>query len=260
MVLNFGRKIAEGAPKPVMNSPRGPAKSISASRPAIRWRFCRRSDSTAFYGDFQALLRHRYACSMTARRIAIIGANGAGKSTLPEGRSPGSSGRAPTASASTAARSAACRPRTSSSSASRWCPEGRRLFPSLTVEENLLIGALRPQLARDLVARRVYALFPILTRAATRRQRRAVRRAAADGRDRPRADVQPAPAALRRNQPRPGADRHQRHLRGAARRSRRRAPAVVLVEQDIVQAMKAADRVYCFQEGRLSLCRPAARR
>lgn len=29
--------------------------------------------------------------------------------------------------------------------------------------------------------------------------------------------------------------------------------SVVLVEQDIVQAMKAADRVYCFQEGRVSL-------
>ena len=29
--------------------------------------------------------------------------------------------------------------------------------------------------------------------------------------------------------------------------------SVVLVEQDIVQAMKVADRVYCFQEGRLSL-------
>ena len=29
--------------------------------------------------------------------------------------------------------------------------------------------------------------------------------------------------------------------------------SVVLVEQDIVQAMEVADRVYCFQEGRLSL-------
>ena len=35
--------------------------------------------------------------------------------------------------------------------------------------------------------------------------------------------------------------------------------SVVLVEQDIVQAMKVADRVYCFQEGRLSLAgRPAS--
>ncbi|HXE86072.1 MAG TPA: ATP-binding cassette domain-containing protein, partial [Hyphomicrobiaceae bacterium] len=29
--------------------------------------------------------------------------------------------------------------------------------------------------------------------------------------------------------------------------------SVILVEQDIVQALKVADRVYCFQEGRLAL-------
>ena len=38
----------------------------------------------------------------------------------------------------------------------------------------------------------------------------------------------------------------------------RTAPASILVEQDIAQAMKVADRVYCFQEGRVSLSgRPA---
>jgi branched-chain amino acid transport system ATP-binding protein len=29
--------------------------------------------------------------------------------------------------------------------------------------------------------------------------------------------------------------------------------SLILVEQDIVQAMQAADRVYCFQEGRMAL-------
>ena len=29
--------------------------------------------------------------------------------------------------------------------------------------------------------------------------------------------------------------------------------SIVVVEQDIVQAMKVADRVYCFQEGRMTL-------
>lgn len=29
--------------------------------------------------------------------------------------------------------------------------------------------------------------------------------------------------------------------------------SIILVEQDIVQALAVADRVYCFQEGRLSL-------
>jgi branched-chain amino acid transport system ATP-binding protein len=40
---------------------------------------------------------------------------------------------------------------------------------------------------------------------------------------------------------------------GALPQIKAEGTSVVLVEQDIVQAMKAADRVYCFQEGRLSL-------
>ena len=43
-------------------------------------------------------------------------------------------------------------------------PEGRRLFPKLTVEENLLLGAFRPQ-ARGAIARNrafCYEVFPVL--------------------------------------------------------------------------------------------------
>ena len=43
-------------------------------------------------------------------------------------------------------------------------PEGRRLFPKLTVEENLLLGAFRP-LARGAIARNLafcYEAFPVL--------------------------------------------------------------------------------------------------
>ena len=43
-------------------------------------------------------------------------------------------------------------------------PEGRRLFPKLTVEENLLLGAFRPQ-ARDRIQKSlafVHELFPVL--------------------------------------------------------------------------------------------------
>ena len=44
-------------------------------------------------------------------------------------------------------------------------PEGRRLFPKLTVEENLLLGAFRKQ-ARATMARNLdfsYETFPVLT-------------------------------------------------------------------------------------------------
>src|SRR5690242_21431324 len=93
---------------------------------------------TAFYGDFQALFGVSLAVARGAV-VAIIGANGAGKSTLlksvaglmparrdavvfdgePIGHLPAHR---------VVARGIAL------------VPEGRRLFPSLTVEENLLIG------------------------------------------------------------------------------------------------------------------------
>jgi branched-chain amino acid transport system ATP-binding protein len=44
-------------------------------------------------------------------------------------------------------------------------PEGRRLFPKLTVEENLLLGAFRPQARADIAKNLAFAyeIFPILT-------------------------------------------------------------------------------------------------
>ena len=93
----------------------------------------------SFYGDFQAL----YGADIEVDRgriVAVIGANGAGKSTLLntlvglnaaprdavrfEGQAIG--GEAPY---KIVKRGLAL------------VPEGRRLFPSLSVEENLLIGA-----------------------------------------------------------------------------------------------------------------------
>jgi branched-chain amino acid transport system ATP-binding protein len=43
-------------------------------------------------------------------------------------------------------------------------PEGRRLFPKLTVEENLLLGAFRPQARAQIAKNRSFAfeLFPTL--------------------------------------------------------------------------------------------------
>ena len=103
-------------------------------------------------------------------------------------------------------------------------PEGRRLFPSLSVEENLLIGG---QLGRKgpWSLETVYRLFPVLDGAPQRALDLALRRPAADGGDRAGADVQPRPDPLRRDQPRPRADRHPRHLCRAPGRHRRAAPA-----------------------------------
>lgn len=49
-----------------------------------------------------------------------------------------------------------------------------------------------------------------------------------------------------------------REIYGSVPLIRERGTALVVIEQDIAQALKVADRVYCFQEGRVSLSgRPA---
>jgi branched-chain amino acid transport system ATP-binding protein len=44
-----------------------------------------------------------------------------------------------------------------------------------------------------------------------------------------------------------------RDIYAALPRIKETGTSVIVVEQDIVQALQVADRVYCFQEGRLSL-------
>ena len=76
-------------------------------------------------------------------------------------------------------------------------PEGRRLFPTMSVRENLEIGAYR---RTDAAAvrddfERVLRLFSRAARAARRPRHGAFRRPAADGGDRSCADVGPEAAA-----------------------------------------------------------------
>src|SRR5713226_4524276 len=113
----------------------------------------------AFYGDFQAL----FGVSLRVARgevVAVIGANGAGKSTLLKCIAGAITSRRDTVlfegqpigdqpAHAVVARGIAL------------VPEGRRLFPSLSVEENLLIGG---QLGRwgPWSLMRIYDFFPAL--------------------------------------------------------------------------------------------------
>ena len=115
---------------------------------------------TAFYGDFQALFGITFALD-EGETVAIIGANGAGKSTFLKAIA----GVLPRPSRSHTSR----RPRFGALPAYdivklgiALVPEGRRLFPSLSVEENLLVGAYGRRARRIVGPQRIYELFPVL--------------------------------------------------------------------------------------------------
>jgi branched-chain amino acid transport system ATP-binding protein len=207
-----------------------------------------------FYGDFQAL----FDVSMQVAEgetVAVIGANGAGKSTLLRtvvglmGRTQGTvsfDGR-PLDGVPTHRRLGL---------GIAMVPEGRRIFPSLTVEENLMVGAVRGRPGRwDLGA--VLELFPALAGMRRRpgtllsggeQQMLAIGRALMAN---PRlllldeVSLGLAPLVVRRI--------YQTLPEIVAA-----GATVVVVEQDIGQALAAADRVYCLLEGRVALTGPAA--
>ena len=144
VVLVSGKKIADGKPDDGHPRPRGgeglPWPIASPSR--------RSTPPTA-----------RCACSRTCRSrvnggetVVLLGTNGNGKSTLDEMRHGHRARRAPAASSprSTARRTTWSAARTEEivDLGIALVPEGRRLFPRLTVEENLLLGAFRKQGAR----------------------------------------------------------------------------------------------------------------
>jgi branched-chain amino acid transport system ATP-binding protein len=205
---------------------------------------------TAFYGDFQAL----YGIDTSlddGETIAIIGANGAGKSTFLKAIAGLIRGTADSVlldgtpiGASPAARIVKL--------GIALVPEGRRLFPSLTVEENLLIGGHGRKIAGPWTLDRVYSLFPVL------KQRRASATPTLSGGQQQMAAIGRAlmsnPRVLLCDEISLGlAPIIVADIYAALPQIKAEGTSVVLVEQDIVQAMKVADRVYCFQEGRLSL-------
>jgi branched-chain amino acid transport system ATP-binding protein len=205
---------------------------------------------TAFYGDFQALYGIDTMLDQ-GETIAIIGANGAGKSTFLKavaGLIQGAADSVVLDGVPIGARPASDILKLGIA----LVPEGRRLFPSLTVEENLRIGGYGRKMRGPWTLGRVYSLFPFLkerqssatpTLSGGQQQMAAIGRALMSN---PRVllcdeiSLGLAPIII--------AD-----VYAALPQIKAEGTSVVLVEQDIVQAMKVADRVYCFQEGRLSL-------
>jgi branched-chain amino acid transport system ATP-binding protein len=201
------------------------------------------------YGDFQAL----WGVSVRVEpggTLAIIGANGAGKSTLLgaiAGSRPLTSG-----SISFGGRDVSKLPAHARVALGiTLVPEGRRLFPSLTVEENLTVGAFRRR-EGPWSLNRVYELLPIV---ANLRQRRAnqlsggEQQAVAIGRA-----LMNNPSLLLLDEVSLGlAPVIVQSLYAILPDVSAEGTTVLLVEQDVGQALAAADRVQCLLEGRVTL-------
>ena len=204
---------------------------------------------TARYGDFQAL----FGVDITldaGQTVAIIGANGAGKTTLM--RSIAGVLRNAPDQVLFEGRAVGALPADEITGLGiAMVPEGRRLFPSLSVEENLLIGAYGGRTGVwGLEA--VYGLFPIL------RERRSSPGTALSGGQQQMVAIGRAlmsnPRVLLCDEISLGlAPVVIRDIYAALPRIKDAGASVVLVEQDIGQAMKVSDHVYCMMEGRVTL-------
>ena len=205
---------------------------------------------TAFYGDFQALFGVDIALD-AGETIAIIGANGAGKTTLLRSitgiLTNGSEqvmfegdGIGEEAPPDILARGIAM------------VPEGRKLFPSLSVEENLLIGCYGRKAEGIWNLASIYELFPVLA------ERRNSPATALSGGQQQMVAIGRAlmsnPRVLLCDEISLGlAPVVIRDIYNVFPRIKQSGASIVVVEQDIGQALKVADRVYCMMEGRVTL-------
>ena len=205
-----------------------------------------------YYRDFQAL----WGVSLEAREgdiISVIGANGAGKSTLLNtiaGLMTPQAGTVEFLGESInhlSAHQAVARQ-------IALVPEGRRIFPRLTVYENLVMGSYTPRSRphKDDNLRKVHELFPRLkerslqmaiTLSGGEQQMLAVGRAMMSEPKLLLCDelsLGLAPVIIK--------DIYQR-----LRKINQEGITIVLVEQDIRQSLKVANRAYVMLEGRVAL-------
>ncbi|WP_299769981.1 ABC transporter ATP-binding protein [uncultured Tateyamaria sp.] len=203
----------------------------------------------AHYGDFQAL----YGIDMDIHAgevVAIIGANGAGKTTLMRSIS-GLMSNAPEQVRFKSEGIGTLRADEVAYRGIALVPEGRQLFPSLSVEENLLLGG---KVARPgpWSLGKVYDLFPVL------KERRSQASTSLSG------GQQQMVAIGRALMANPEVILFDEISLGLApviiKTIYDALPGIIgggmtalVVEQDISKALEVSSRVFCLQEGRVSL-------
>jgi branched-chain amino acid transport system ATP-binding protein len=203
----------------------------------------------AFYGDLQAIYGVSFRVN-AGESVALLGANGAGKSTFLKslvglmdqrrGAIRFEGADISSTPAEEISRLGLC-----------LVPEGRLLFESLNVEENLLMGAVNGRIGSWNLAR-VYKLFPVLRECRRRRPK------SLSGGQQQMVSIARAlmsnPRLLLCDEISLGlAPVVVNEIYASFTDVLAEGTALVLVEQDVKRAVTSVDRIYCLLKGRVTL-------
>jgi branched-chain amino acid transport system ATP-binding protein len=215
-----------------------------AGRPLLEVR-----DLTVHHGQLQAL--HEVSLRVSEGEVyAMIGANGAGKSTLLRaiaGLDAPTSGSVLLDGADVTR----VRPERRVAAGIVMVPEGRRLFPSLTLEENLLVGGAYARQGPWNIGR-IYELFGWM------RERRTQSAAQLSGGEQQAVAIGRAlvanPRVLLLDEASLGlAPVVVRRIYSLVPELLASGVTILLVEQDVSQVLRVATRIHCLLEGRTTL-------
>jgi branched-chain amino acid transport system ATP-binding protein len=270
-VIDFGKLLVEGTPEEVRQNrdvvaaylgtgelsagakatPGAASKTAATQTPVLEVK-----ELDVRYGAVPAL--RSISLSVADNGItAIIGANGAGKTTLlstVSGIVAAHKGQILYQGADVTRLS--CEQRVTQGIV--MCPEGRRLFPDMTVQDNLLLGAynITDQAVIRAALERVYALFP---RVADRQRQQAgtlsggEQQMVAIGRS-----LMAAPTLLLLDEPSLGlAPNLVELIFETIAEIRKLGCSIMLVEQNAAMALEVADFGYVLETGKVTLAAPA---
>jgi branched-chain amino acid transport system ATP-binding protein len=216
------------------------------------------ADLHAYYGDIAALQGISLQVA-EGEIVALLGSNGAGKTTTLRTVSGLQRPRAGTV-AFGGTDITRERAHVIVARGLAHVPEGRRIFPALSVEENINLGGYLSRRDHAAMARRKQQVFELFPRLAERRRQLGgtlsggEQQMLAIGRA-----LMNEPRLLALDEPSLGlAPVMVRAVGEVIRRIRDRGTAILMVEQNARQALALADRAYVLEAGRVVIEGPAA--